>query len=63
MKYRPFEASIDPEEKQLGFDANIEFYDFSKLANEKLVQRCFIVLDQFRNKHQKYPEPWNAKDA
>lgn len=23
IKYRPFESSVDPEEKELGFDANL----------------------------------------
>jgi hypothetical protein len=53
MEFRPFEASIDPEEKDLGFDPNVEFFDFSKLANERLVQRCFIVLDHFRIKNKR----------
>jgi hypothetical protein len=30
IKFRPFEHSIDPEEKELGVDPNLEIFDFSK---------------------------------
>lgn len=47
----------------MSIDSNLEFYDFAKLENSKLVQRCFIVLDRFKIKYKKMPEPWNSNDA
>ena len=55
IKFRPFENSIDPAETDLGIQPNVEYFDFSKLQNSKLVQRCFITLDAFKIEKKRIP--------
>ena len=50
------------EKDKLNVDENLEFYDFTKMETAKLTKNCYLVLENFREKENKYPQSWNVTD-
>lgn len=44
-------------------DSNLEYYDFTKGGNLRLLHHTLIALSQFRTKHSRLPSSWNKEDA
>jgi len=44
-------------------DPNLEYYDFEKGGNMKLLHSAFLSLSQFEVKYNRLPVAWSQEDA
>lgn len=49
INFKKLEDSI----KEINIDQNLEYYDFVKGMNNRLLHQCFVTLSQIREKHER----------
>lgn len=59
LHFKSYEETLDC----WRIDPNLEYCDFLKAVNNRVLQKCFITLSVFREVYYRFPKAWDASDC